>query len=93
MKNYQKVVQGGRDEVREYGFIEMTLRIALITVLLFIAALIEGKEQKGPFYIQLFRQRLSQKLCTRQSRKVIWDMINTLVVDTVAVESTFVTFV
>ena len=51
MKNYQKVVQERRDEVREYGFIEMTLRIALITVLLFIAALIERVEQKGPFYI------------------------------------------
>ena len=46
-----KVVQEGRDEVREYGFIEMTLRIALIKVLLFIAALLEGVEQKGPFYI------------------------------------------
>ena len=43
-------------------------------------------------HIQLFRERLSQKLCTRQSRKVIWDMINTLVVDTVAVEPTFVAF-
>ena len=51
MKNYQKVIQEGRDEVREYGFIEMTLCIALITVLLFIAALIEGAEQKGPFYV------------------------------------------
>ena len=50
MKNYQKVVQERRDEVREYGFIEMTLRIALITVLLFIAALIEGVEQKGSYY-------------------------------------------
>ena len=40
--------------------------------------------------IQLFQERLSQKLCTRQSRKVIWDMINTLVLDTVAVEPTFV---
>ena len=29
------------------------------------------------FYIQLFRERLSEKLCTRQSRKVSWDMINT----------------
>ena len=28
--------------------------------------------------IQLFLERLSKKLCTRQSRKVIWDMINTL---------------
>ena len=34
----------------------------------------------------------SQKLCTQQSRKVIWDMISTLVLDTVAVEPTFVAF-
>ena len=27
--------------------------------------------------IQLFRERLPGKMCTRQSRKVIWDMINT----------------
>ena len=41
-------------------------------------------------YTAIFRERLSQKLCTRQSRKVIWDMINTLVPNTVAVEPTFV---
>ena len=29
-------------------------------------------------YIQLFRERLSEKTFTRQSRKLIWDMINTL---------------
>ena len=29
-------------------------------------------------FIQLFRERLSQKMRTRQSRKEIWDMINTL---------------
>ena len=34
--------------------------------------------QKCPWRIQLFRERLSAKMCTRQSRKVIWDMINTL---------------
>ena len=28
--------------------------------------------------IQLFRERLSEEMCTLQSRKVIWDMINTL---------------
>ena len=27
-------------------------------------------------YSYIFRERLSPKLCTRQSRKVIWDMIN-----------------
>ena len=32
------------------------------------------------------------KMCTRQSRKVIWDMINTLFLTTVAVEHTFVAF-
>ena len=31
-------------------------------------------------------------MCTRQSRKVIWDMINTLFLTTVAVEPTFVAF-
>ena len=30
------------------------------------------------FYVQQFRERLSEKMSTRQSRKVIWDMINTL---------------
>ena len=29
-------------------------------------------------HIQLFRERLSEKMCTWQFRKVIWDMINTL---------------
>ena len=43
-------------------------------------------------HIQLFRERLSEKLCTRQSRKVIWDMINTLFLTTVAVETNFFTF-
>ena len=33
---------------------------------------------KCSWRIQLFRERLSAKMCTRQSRKVIWDMINTL---------------
>ena len=32
-------------------------------------------------HIQLFRERLSEKMCTRQSRKVMWDMINTLFPD------------
>ena len=31
-------------------------------------------------------------MCTRQSRQVIWDMINTLFLTTVAVEPTFVAF-
>ena len=35
---------------------------------------------------------LSEKMCTRQSRKVIWDMINTLFLTTVAVEPAFVAF-
>ena len=42
--------------------------------------------------IQLFRERLSEKMCTRQPRKVIWDMINTLFLTTVAVEPTLVAF-
>ena len=43
-------------------------------------------------YSYIFRERLSQKLSTRHSRKVIWDMINTLVLDTAAVEPTFIAF-
>ena len=43
-------------------------------------------------YIQLFQERLSEEMRTRQSRKVIWDMINTLFVTTEAVEPTFVAF-
>ena len=31
----------------------------------------------GSIFIQLFQKRLSEKMCMRQSRKVIWDMINT----------------
>ena len=42
--------------------------------------------------IQLFRERLSEKMCTWQSRRVIWDMINTLFLTTVAVETNFFTF-
>ena len=38
--------------------------------------------------IQLFREKLSEKMCTRQSRKVIWDMIDILFLTTVAVEPT-----
>ena len=37
-------------------------------------------------HIQLFRERLLEKMCTRQSPKVTWDMINTLFVTIVAVE-------
>ena len=35
------------------------------------------KKTLSPSIIQLFRERLSEKLCMRQSRKVIWDIINT----------------
>ena len=52
----------------------------------------ENSQTKKGFNIQLFRERLSEKIWTRQSRKVIWDMINTLFPDAVAVEPTFVAF-
>ena len=42
--------------------------------------------------IQLFRERLSEKMCTQQSRKVVWDMINTLFLTTVAIETNFAAF-
>ena len=40
-------------------------------------------------------RKVVEKMCTRQSRRVIWDMINTLFLTTpptVAVENTFVAF-
>ena len=42
--------------------------------------------------VQLFRERLSEEMRTRQSRNVIWDMINKLFVTTEAVEPTVVAF-
>ena len=42
--------------------------------------------------IQLFRERLSEEMRLQQSRKVIWNMINTLFVTAEAVEPTFVAF-
>ena len=39
-----------------------------------------------------FKKNRRKKMCTRQSRKVIWNIINTLSFDTVAVEPTFVAF-
>ena len=42
--------------------------------------------------IQLFRERLSEKMCTQQSRKVTWDMINTLFLMIAAVEFICVAF-
>ena len=49
---------------------------------------IRGEKQLRAWHLQLFRQRLSEKMCLRQSRKVIWDMIGQYAVpDTVAVES------
>ena len=41
-----------------------------------IVEVTDSKTQK--LDIQLFRERLLEKICTRQSRKVLWDMINTL---------------
>ena len=38
------------------------------------------------------RKVVGKNLCTRQPRKVIWDMINKLFLTTLAVEPTFVAF-
>ena len=42
-------------------------------------------------YIAILRKVVG-KMCTRQSRKVIWDVINTLFLTTVPIEPTFVAF-
>ena len=46
----------------------------------------------GLLYTAISRKVMSEKMCTRQPRKVIWDMTNTLFLTTVAVEPTFVVF-
>ena len=56
-----------------------------------------GQEIIGPdayklICIQLFWERLLEKMCTQQSQKVIWDVIDTLFLTTVAVEPTFAAF-
>ena len=43
-------------------------------------------------YVYSYARKVVGKMCTRQSRKVIWDMINTLFLTTVPVEPTFVSF-
>ena len=43
--------------------------------------------------IKLFRERLSEKMCTQQFGKIIWDVINVYSVpETVTVEPTFDAF-
>jgi len=44
-------------------------------------------------YTAISRRRvIGKKMCTRKSPKVIWDMINTLFTNTVAVTPTFFAF-
>ena len=50
------------------------------------------RQNNEPGRIQLFLERLSEKVWTRQPRKGIWDMINTLFPNAVAVEPSFVAF-
>ena len=65
--------------------------IWLLSISFFLLAIFNDKATASRC-IQLFLDRLSEKMCKRQSRKVIWDMINTLFLTTVAVEPTFVAF-
>ena len=65
--------------------------IWLLSISFFLLAIFNDKATASRCK-QLFLDRLSEKMCTRQSRKVIWDMINTLFLTTVAVEPTFVAF-
>ena len=44
------------------------------------------------FNIQLFRERLSEKMCTRQPRKVIWNMINILFLTSCSCRTDFCCF-
>ena len=50
------------------------------------AVVLEGSHHQEHVYSYF------EKMCTRQCRKVTWDMIDTLFLMTVAVEPTFVAF-
>ena len=65
--------------------------IWLLSISFFLLAIFNDKATASRC-IQLFLGRLSEKMCTRQSRKVLWDMINTLFLTTVVVEPTCVAF-
>ena len=58
----------------------------------FLRQEIIGPDAYKPICIHLFRERLLEKMCTQQFRKVIWDMIDTIFLMTVAVEPTLVAF-
>ena len=55
-------------------------------------AIIRGPSREAIISYTAISKKLVGKMCTRQSRKVIWDMINILFLTTVAVEPTFVAF-
>ena len=65
--------------------------IWLLSISFFLLAIFNDKATASRC-ILLFLDRLSEKMCTQQSRKVLWDMINTLFLTTVAVEPTYVAF-
>ena len=59
-------------------FHEFFLKSRKETLLFLHISWYHSPSHQWPSRIQLFRERLSEKMCTRQSRKVLLDMINTL---------------
>ena len=58
----------------------------------FLFTRVNKEEEETGLTYNHFEKSCRKKMCTRQSRMAIWDMINTLFLTTVAVEPTFVAF-
>ena len=82
MKLYQLTLNDPRLALRA----KCRVHLALLIKRLLCTLINVSKQVRVSIYLQLFRERLSEKMCTRQSRKVTWDMINTLFLTIVAVE-------
>jgi len=67
-----------KEEVRK-SKINMAPKKLLNTEIVYLVWQSKVADQFPPssIFIQLFQKMLSEKICTRQSRKVMWDMINT----------------
>ena len=71
------------------------LALLLPTLKFLSVAVIVLNKKEYMVYIQLctaISRKVVGKMCTQQSQKVIWDMINTLFLMTVPVEPTFAAF-
>ena len=82
-------------EIFVYLFILFFSKILVFVAFCFTYYEIQVKIKVMHVYMYTYTaisRKVVGKMCTRQSRKVLWDMINTLFLTAVAVEPTFVAF-